>query len=445
LTLAEYEASPHNARPTVGAVGGAIAMNAAVSQKAFVAGATLSYAINDRWSYSNTLYGAFTALENPTLRNYGRSSEPHAGGRGVLKYKKHFQQGGRAPGSIEWLIGVEGQQGLAGTQVYSTSAGKPDTLQSDDKLHTRSVIAFTQGALQWRKWIVTASVSINNLRVRYARLSNRPYTETLRDFNNEAAPRIAVSYALNPSTSIYGSMARGFSAPTGAELSPSGDVLNTGLQAEYGWNYESGLRGSLLNQRLSYDLALYYFSLANTIVQRRDVAGGDYFINSGSTRQAGAELGLRYRMIVPERSRVGAVTAFAAYSFQHYRYKDFRQLDVDYSGNALPGVSPHTISAGVDWESHLGLYARLNYYYSDAAPLNDAGSASLDAFQLFGGRVGYKMPGHRHYGWELFAGAENLADVRYSAGPDINAFGGRHYNAAPGRSFYAGISLQLAR
>jgi len=32
--------------------------------------------------------------------------------------------------------------------------------------------------------------------------------------------------------------------------------------------------------------------------------------------------------------------------------------------------------------------------------------------------------------------------VKYSLGNDINAFGGRYYNAAPGANYSAGISIR---
>ncbi len=437
LTRAEYEADPRSARPTVGAVGGASEMNAAVRLKSFVAGATLVHALSERWSFSQTLYGAFSALENPTLRNYGRSSEPHAGGRALLKYRRAFRKV-----SLEWLIGAEAQQGLAGTQIYGTAFGRPDTLQTDDKLHIRSAAAFSQAALEWRRWHLTVGISINNYRMRYARLSSLPYSETIRDFNNEAAPRISIRYRLGEAASVYASASRGFSPPTSSELSPTGRFLNEALQAEYGWNYEAGLRGSFLLRRLSYDIAVYYFRMANTIVQRRDSAGGDYFINSGSTRQTGAELLIRYNLSEGWLDHFGEISAFAAYTWQRYRYGKFMQLEADYSGKALPGVSPNTIAAGLDWDSRFGFHARLSYNYSDIVPLNDANSAALEACHFFGARIGYLWARMRPLSVELFAGADNLTDVRYSAGPDINGFGGRYYNAAPGRSFYAGISLR---
>jgi iron complex outermembrane receptor protein len=358
----------------------------------------------------------------------------------MLKYRRPIKTG-----YLDWLMGAEAQQGLTGVQIYSTRGGLPDTLQTDDKLHIRSAMAFTQAALSLHRWLFVAGVSISNNRVRYARLTNSPYAETIRDFNNEAAPRIAVSYGISDATTVYASAARGFSPPTSAELSPSGKSLNDALQPERGWNYEAGVRGTLLRQWLSYELTAYHFGLANTIVQRRDSLGGDYFINSGSTEQMGIELALRYRILEASRSNIGNISAFASYSYQHYRYTDFRQVTADYSGNAMPGISPNTIAAGIDWESHIGLYARLSYFYADITPLNDANSEALASYQLLGARIGYKLPRESPYGLEVFAGAENIGDVKYSAGADINGFTGRYYNAAPGRNFYAGIALHRNR
>ena len=49
----------------------------------------------------------------------------------------------------------------------------------------------------------------------------------------------------------------------------------------------------------------------------------------------------------------------------------------------------------------------------------------------------------RKSAFEIFAGADNLFDTKYSLGNDINAFGGRYYNAAAGRNYYVGISFRF--
>jgi iron complex outermembrane receptor protein len=39
----------------------------------------------------------------------------------------------------------------------------------------------------------------------------------------------------------------------------------------------------------------------------------------------------------------------------------------------------------------------------------------------------------------LYGGIRNLLDEDYSSNIRINAFGGRHFEPAPGRTFYAGL------
>ncbi len=269
LTLAEYEANPRSARPAAGPVPGATEAGASIGQKAFLAGASLEHHVNGHWRFGTNFYGAYTSLQNPTLRNYARSSEPHAGGRAYLKWT-----GSLRDGRLEWLVGAEAQQGLTGLQLYSIRNAAPDTLQTDDKLHIRSAFAFTQAALTWRRWLLTAGVSVNAYRLRYARLTNTPYTETVRDINNEAAPRLAARYALSQSLSAYGSVSRGFSPPTSAELSPSGRSLNTDLQAESGWNYgapgEAPLRAhGLLLSPGQYDCSAAGYRRRGLLCQQR--------------------------------------------------------------------------------------------------------------------------------------------------------------------------------
>ncbi len=48
----------------------------------------------------------------------------------------------------------------------------------------------------------------------------------------------------------------------------------------------------------------------------------------------------------------------------------------------------------------------------------------------------------KHMNIDVFATGDNLFDVKYSLGNDINAFGERFYNAAPGVNYSAGISVR---
>jgi iron complex outermembrane receptor protein len=42
---------------------------------------------------------------------------------------------------------------------------------------------------------------------------------------------------------------------------------------------------------------------------------------------------------------------------------------------------------------------------------------------------------------ELYSGVDNLLDESYSLGNDLNAFGGRFFQPAPGRNWYGGLKV----
>ncbi len=440
LTLREWDSAPRMARPRAGASPSAEEAGATIYQQTVLAGFSVHQQLSSHWQNTTTFYGVYSQMRNPNIRNYSRTSEPNFGGRSVLKYDGHIQSV-----QVQWLAGAEFQQNFTTIGTYANRGGEPDTLQTDESVQSRQMTGFTQLTFNFPKgWKLTAGASISALRLSYDLLSSPAYGGQMRNFNNELSPRFALLKKWNNTVSVYGVISRGFSPPASSEMAPSGSALNLDLAPEYGWNYELGARGSFWQQRLSYDAGIYYFGLNHTIVQRRDASSGDYYTNSGNTEQLGAELALTYILLKQGNNSFGDASIQASYTYQYFRYGQFIQIDKDYSGNRLPGVSPHTLSASVSIHSHYGAYLNITYLYNDAFPLNDANTDMNPAYHLLGARAAYELKLKKGCVAELFAGAENLLDVTYSAGPDINAFGGRYYNTSPGRSFFAGISLRYA-
>lgn len=266
--------------------------------------------------------------------------------------------------------------------------------------------------------------------------------EQKRTYDNEAAPRIAVSKKIFGDFYLYGSIAKGYSPPTTAEVLPSTSIISTYLNAEHGVNYEAGFKTDVLKRRLYLEANVFYFRLNDAIVQRRDSTNADYFINAGSTKQKGIESQASY-IIIPEQNIIKNIRIWISYTWNNFTYDEFKQLTNDYSGKKLPGVAKNTVVSGVDVISKPGVYLNITYNYSDPMFLNDANSETASSYNLLGTRVGWKKDLAKKKKLELFAGIENAFDVTYSLGNDFNAAGGRYYNSAPGRNFYGGLSLGL--
>ncbi len=437
LTKSEYEVNPKASRPAAGTNPAATIARAAIYQKTFLAGFSYDQFITSNFKSITSLYGAFSKIKNLAIRNYEIRSEPHFGGRTIFKYSIQLPRA-----KFNFDFGAEFQRGFSSVMVYKNNAGNADVLQTNDEINNTILFGFTQFGLELASgWIINAGASINQNSVEVVRLSNIPATTQKRNYKNEIAPRFAILKKLAPDISAYASISKGFSPPTTAEILPSTSIINTQLNAEKGFNYEAGIKGNIQN-KFYFDINAFYYRLQNTIVQRRDASGGDFFINAGSTNQNGIESFFSYQMINTQTTFVKNTKLLLSHTFNNFKYKDFKQGSTDFSGKKLPGVARHTISAGTDINFPLGIYSNLTYYYSDKIILNDANTESAAAYHLLGFKMGFKK-NTRKFGYEIFSGVENIFDTKYSLGNDVNAAAGRYYNAAPGRNYYAGIAFNF--
>jgi iron complex outermembrane recepter protein len=437
LTLAEFTANPKQARPAAGSLPGATAAKAAIYQQNFLAGFSNQYNFTNNFKNTTTLYGAFTQIKNPTFRNYERRSEPGFGGRTFFIYEKKIKKT-----KVQVVTGAELQQGFFNIQVAKNKNGNADTLQTNDDIRYSTYSFFAQADVDIKdNWIITAGASINKSKVDFTRLNIYPVQQQGRSYKNELSPRIAIQKKIKNNNAVFASVSKGFSPPTIAELLPSTGVISTFLEAEEGINYEFGARVSLLQNKLQLEATGFYFKLNNALVTRKDSANADYFVNAGNTNQRGIEISTGYSTFFKNKI-LEYITIKSAYTFNNFKYGDFKKAASDFSGKYLPGVPKKTISILADIQFKKGVYFNATYYYAGKIFLDDANMVSVAAYHLLGGRAGCKLPIKAKVKINFYAGVDNLLNKTYSLGNDINAAAGRYYNAAPERNYYAGISFQ---
>lgn len=437
LNTTQFHNDPRSARPAAGPFPSAEDAQAAIYQKTFLAGINHQYRFTEHLKNTSVVYGAFSNIKNPTIRNYERRTEPHFGGRTVFQYDKQWEES-----SLQISFGGEGQRGFFNTKTFASAGGNPDTVQTDDDIDNYIYSGFVQGDVQLPgDWSVSAGVSINRSSTTITRLTG-PETGKLTANFSEWAPRLAISKNLVPGFLLYASISRGFSPPGTAEILPSTSIINTSLKAEHGVNYEAGFKSSWLQQRLYVEVNAFYFQLKNAIVQRRDASGADYFTNAGSTRQRGIESQASYQLLPNDHPFVNNARLWVSHTYNNFRYHDFKVIDTDLSRKTLPGIAKHIMAAGLDVTTRPGWYINLTWFYSDPTALNDANTDMATAYNLAGGRTGWRTPLGNTIMMDVFAGVDNVFDVTYSLGNDINAIGGRYYNTAPGVNYFGGVTFQ---
>jgi iron complex outermembrane receptor protein len=439
LTKAQYDADPRQARPpktTLPTQPGAVEAKAAVFNKTGYVGIMHDIDWTSHLTSMTGIYGSLTEFKNPTIRNYESRDENNAG----IRHETQYALTGKLKGKISG--GVEYQYFFSPIKISANDAGNPGALQSNDELRSKQLLLFAQADLELpASFFLTLGLSYNKLKYDFLAKYASPEISQHRSFTPQLSPRVALLKKFGEDLSVYGSVSSGFSPPSLAEVRPSTNAYNNLLNPEHGLNLETGFRGSLLNHHLLFDAAFFIFKLDETIVIQREEDGADYFVNAGKTDQRGIEARVTWNQVM-EGSTFSLFNAWVSYAYSHFRFSDYVQDGVDYSGNRLTGVAPTVATVGLDatiWK----FYANATVAYVDAIPMNDANTEYSDEYVLAGGRIGFKTKFGKHVPIEVFTGIDNALDKRYSLGNDLNAVGGRYYNAAPGRNYYAGLTFRF--
>ena len=443
LTLAEYTASPKMARPAGSGFPSAVNAQASIFQKNIIAGFTNTSTIHPYLKNTTTFYGAFSQIKNAAIRNYERRNEPGFGGRTYFTFFK--KQNEQNYTRFQLIAGSEFQEGYFNTQVSKNKNGSPDSLQTNDDIKYSTYNIFIQSDISIKEsWLINAGISLNKTKVNFSRLNRYPVLQQGRNYRNEIAPRISLKKVIAENSYLKATVSRGFSPPTIAELLPSTGVISTELEAEYGWNYELTAGYDIFHRKLRLEATGFYFKLNNALVQRRDISGADYFVNAGDIKQKGVEITADVS-INPTNNSIENYRINAAFTYTNFRYGSFIKGPDNFSGKIVPSVPGNTFSLLADIQLKNGAYLNSTYYLASKIFLNDANTASANAYQLLGVRLGWKKPLRKKYKLNFYAGADNLLDETYSLGNDINAAANRFYNAAPPRNYYAGVSFQWVK
>lgn len=430
ITLAQFQSNPKLSRQTAGTIPGSIQQHASIYNKTIFGGAQHAWEVNEHFTLKSFVTGNHTSFTNPFITNYETRGEANFGAGTNLVYQhKNFQ----------WMNGAEWLHNHSLINDFGNRSGVKDTVQFKDDIYATQWFAFSQAQLSvGEKWIFTAGLSLNNQSFSFKRTTvpNNGFTD--KNISMVVTPRFAVLYRLNKDVSLYALAAKGFSPPAVAELRPSDGLYHGELNAESGWNMETGIKGELFAGHLQFDIAAYFFKLNNAIVRRTTATGAEFFVNAGSTKQNGIEGLLKYQLIKKQNGYIRGLALWSSYSYQPYRFDSYEQSGVDFSGKELTGVPPAIWVSGFDIDTRSGMYLNASINATSALPLNDANSVYADRYQLLQAKLGYRWK-NKKSSFDIFFGADNLLNQSYSLGNDINALGNRYYNAAAGRNVFAGI------
>jgi iron complex outermembrane recepter protein len=434
INEAQFKLNPQLARQPAGALPGAVQQRTAIYNKTFYSGVHHQYKVNSKNSIRSFAMMSVTNFKNPFITNYEQRAEDNIGVGTQWQYRSESDNH-----TLQLNAGGEWQYQHSAIDNFGNRSGIKDTVQYRDKVYAIQWFIFSQLQYSYRdRLFVNAGLSINQQSYRYRRLTDPSEAYVRKRIADVVTPRIALSYAINRQVNIYTLIAKGFSAPSLAEFRPSDGNFYGDLNAESGWNIETGIKGAIFQERIQFDIAFYRFALGNAIVRRNSNSGAEYFINAGGTLQQGLEAMVKVKLIDNPQKKIRALSIWSSYSYQPYRFTEYRQGNTDFTNNQLTGVPGNTWVSGVDMQTRMGIYLHTSLNMVSAIPLNDANDAYADSYQLLQARIGY-----RKNKFDFFFSVDNGLNQIYSLGNDINALGRRYYNTAAARNFMFGMKFGL--
>lgn len=439
LTAPQAKLNPRLARPATSVFPGAVQQQAGIKNKTWMGGIVNEYQITSTIRHIISVFGSTTLFKNPFITNYEERSEKSAGFRTFLEHRitqDNFHLTGN--------LGMESQSTGSDIGNYKNNLGSKGMLQSQDKLNAFQTFYFAHLSAGFSdKLIIETGASINRYNYTYRTIAPVSGKKATTRFDQQLMPRAAVSYLFRDNVSWRASVSRGYSPPTIAEIRSSDNVINTNLQPETGWNYESGVRISGFDERLFLDLNVFYFHLQDVIVRRLNPDDTDYFINAGGTKQRGFEGQIMYWLVSPDSHRsVRSLQLRNSITVNDFNFKEYRAGNAVFTGNRLTGVPRNVFISSLDIDFPFGLSVFAQHNYTSSIPLNDANTAYADSYHLVQLKSFWKpYQKNKRIILQLFAGADNILNTPYSLGNDLNAIANRYYNPSAELNFYGGITI----
>ena len=321
-----------------------------------------------------------------------------------------------------------------------------DTAQTLDKINSNQHFIFARYLADInRRFHIEAALSLNFYDYDFRNVyPNNEAGFTNRHFTPQLMPRVAASYQITNNFIWRASVSRGYSTPTTAEIRPTDNIINTSLQAQDGWNYETGFRLRNADESMFLDASVFYYRLSNAIVRRLNPDETEYYINAGGTNQPGIELYFTDWLIRQNNTDfIRGLKFNESVTLNRFKFVDYHDATTNYSGNQLTGVPGQVFvtSVQVKFPGHFYVFAEHNY--TARIPLNDGNTVFADHYHLIEAKAGWDYLISHKTRLGIYAGVDNVFNEKYSLGDDLNAIGNRYYNASAPRNYYIGLKMTL--
>jgi len=236
-------------------------------------------------------------------------------------------------------------------------------------------------------------------------------------------PKVALSYKVNDNIRPYASVSRGYREGGFNFISKIGEEYDS----EYTWNYELGVKTQWFDNRLLFNIALFYIEWEDKQVETPDTgataaSGTWYFENAGSATSQGIEAEFT-------AFPIDGLEIMGSFGYTQAKYTDYEGISpsgfaYDYSNKYLLDVPEYTANLAGIYRFENGIYLGAAYNYVGKIYYDRENDVSQNGYSIVDVKVGYEADN-----FEIYAYANNLFNESYYTRGIINS-------SLPGEQWY---------
>lgn len=372
-------------------------------------------------------------------------------GGGVVDFDREFHGGTLrwiqpvhgVPGELTVTTGVDYDRSRDDRHGYQNYSGdllgvKGELRRDEDDIAT-SLDPYVQARWELGDWTFDAGLrhSTMKMEVDDHYLANGDSSGSKKYQKN--TPSLSVMYAFTPELHGYVSAGKGFETPTQAEMAYAPGLVesfNFGLDPATSTQYELGLKARIGgNTRIN--AAIFEIRTDDEIVVASSTDGRTSYQNAGKTLRRGFELGVQSQLNEQWDATLAYTRLEATYD------QDFVEGgNLIEKGNHLPGVPGSSLYGELVWKPRQDVSMGFEGQYRSKVYVEDSNEDKpAPSYAVFNWRTRFEQ---RYGPWTFhqLLRLDNLLDRQYVGSVIVGDSNGRYYEAAPGRSWYAGAGLQ---
>jgi iron complex outermembrane receptor protein len=380
-----------------------------------------------------------------------RGTPANTRGGGVVDFDRKFYGGSihwlqpisQAPGDLTVIAGLDydrSQDDRTGYQNYSgTLLGVKGALARDEVDTATSLDPFVQANWALGDWTFQAGVRHSTMKMDVSDhyLINGDSSGS-KDYQQNS-PSVSAMYAFTENLHGYVSAGKGFETPTQAEMAyapGAAEGFNFNLKPSTSKQYEIGLKAKVLDDT-RVNLALFQITTDDELVVAGSTDGRTSYQNAGRTLRRGLELGIDSQLSEQWSTQVAYTHLVAQYD------SDFTSgTNTIDKGNYLPGVPKDTLFSELAWKPRDWVSTALEGMYRSKVYVEDTNDQKpAPAYAVFNWRARFEQK-VEHWTFHQTLRLDNLLDRQYVGSVIVGDSNNRYYEAAPGRSWYAGAGVQ---